>query len=210
MQYLYLDESGDLGFDFINKKSSKFFTITILSIDGEEENKKLKKAIIKTKKRIFGKTNIELKGAKTSMYVKEKMYENLKDVNYFLYSITLNKKRVNEKLITVTDRLYNYIANQILQKIDINNNSNRVNLIVDKSKGKKEIDNFNNYIINSLKGKIPPEIPFNINHQISNETPGLEAVDMFSWGFYRKYERKDDKWFNIFQNRVKYETLYLP
>ncbi len=27
MWNLYLDESGDLGFDFVNKKPSKFFTI---------------------------------------------------------------------------------------------------------------------------------------------------------------------------------------
>lgn len=30
MWYLYLDESGDLGFDFVNKKPSKFFTVSIL------------------------------------------------------------------------------------------------------------------------------------------------------------------------------------
>ncbi len=35
MWYLYLDESGDLGFDFVNKKPSKFFTITILVIKGD-------------------------------------------------------------------------------------------------------------------------------------------------------------------------------
>lgn len=32
MWFLYLDESGDLGFDFVNKKPSKFFTIAILEI----------------------------------------------------------------------------------------------------------------------------------------------------------------------------------
>ena len=32
MFYIYLDESGDLGFDFEAKKPSKFFTITLLLI----------------------------------------------------------------------------------------------------------------------------------------------------------------------------------
>ncbi len=36
MLYLYLDESGDLGFDFINKKPSSFFTICVLAIRGHE------------------------------------------------------------------------------------------------------------------------------------------------------------------------------
>jgi len=46
MWYLYLDESGDLGFDFINKKPSKFFTVTILAIRGQN-NKQLLKAVCK-------------------------------------------------------------------------------------------------------------------------------------------------------------------
>jgi hypothetical protein len=41
MLFLYLDESGDLGFDFVNKKPSKFFVVTILAVKGYEENRKL-------------------------------------------------------------------------------------------------------------------------------------------------------------------------
>lgn len=39
MLYLYLDESGDLGFDFFAKKPSRFFTVTILAIKGVENNR---------------------------------------------------------------------------------------------------------------------------------------------------------------------------
>lgn len=48
MLYLYLDESGDLGFDFVNKKPSKFFTVTILAIRGPENNRLLIKAVKKS------------------------------------------------------------------------------------------------------------------------------------------------------------------
>jgi hypothetical protein len=41
MLYLYLDESGDLGFDFVNKKPSKFFVVTILALNGHEANRLL-------------------------------------------------------------------------------------------------------------------------------------------------------------------------
>jgi len=40
MWFLYLDESGDLGFDFVNRKPSKFFTITILAIKGIDNEKR--------------------------------------------------------------------------------------------------------------------------------------------------------------------------
>ncbi|MEK6700308.1 MAG: hypothetical protein AABZ10_14850 [Nitrospirota bacterium] len=38
MLYLYLDESGDLGFDFFAKKPSKYFTVTVLAVSGKAEN----------------------------------------------------------------------------------------------------------------------------------------------------------------------------
>jgi len=41
MWYLYMDESGDLGFDFVNKKPSKFFTITIVGFNGVSINRSL-------------------------------------------------------------------------------------------------------------------------------------------------------------------------
>jgi hypothetical protein len=48
MWYLYLDESGDLGFDFVNKHPSKFFTVTILATKGQANNKAIIKAVKKT------------------------------------------------------------------------------------------------------------------------------------------------------------------
>ena len=48
MWFLYLDESGDLGFDFVNKKPSRFFAVTILALRGQENNKALAKAVQKT------------------------------------------------------------------------------------------------------------------------------------------------------------------
>ncbi len=38
---------------------------------------------------------------------------------------------------------------------------------------------------------------------------GLQAVDVFSWGIFRKYERKDKEWFDIFREKVKYDSVYL-
>ena len=32
MLFLYLDESGDLGFDFVNKKPSRYFVVTVLAV----------------------------------------------------------------------------------------------------------------------------------------------------------------------------------
>lgn len=45
MMYLYLDESGDLGFDFENKQPSRYFTITIVVVKDIAANQKLKKEV---------------------------------------------------------------------------------------------------------------------------------------------------------------------
>ncbi len=71
MLYLYLDESGDLGFDFFAKKPSKYFTVTVLAVSGKENNRLLINAVKKTIKRRLRRQDAELKGAKDSLALKK-------------------------------------------------------------------------------------------------------------------------------------------
>ena len=83
MWFLYLDESGDLGFDFVNKKPSKFFTITILAISGIDKNRALINCVKCTiNRKLYKKKNnaSELKGSKTSLEVKKYFYERCKNI----------------------------------------------------------------------------------------------------------------------------------
>ena len=66
------------------------------------------------------------------------------------------------------------------------------------------------YIKKALQGRIDPKVPLEIFHHSSHENYGLQAVDLFCWGIFRKYEKKDREWFDIFAvEKVKYEDLYL-
>ncbi len=51
MWYLFLDESGDLGFDFVNKRPSRYFTICVLATADPGCYHALRKAIKKTLRR---------------------------------------------------------------------------------------------------------------------------------------------------------------
>ena len=214
MWYLYLDESGDLGFDFVNKKPSKFFTVTILALSGVDKNRAFINAVKHTLKRKLKKKKIgilqELKGHKTSLEVKEYFYRQVRDLKFELYSLTLNKRRLYEKLTKEKDRVYNYISRLVLDKIPFEKANMRVELIVDKSKGKPEIKEFNSYIIRQLQGRLDPKVPLDIYHRLSHEASGLQAVDMFCWGIFRKYEKKDSSWFELFKEKVIFDELYLP
>lgn len=44
---VYLDESGDLGFDFANKKSSRYFVIALLICLDHETNKTVIRSVKK-------------------------------------------------------------------------------------------------------------------------------------------------------------------
>jgi hypothetical protein len=213
MLFLYLDESGDLGFDFITKKPSKFFTAAVLAVKGQDNNRALINAIKHTLKRKMGRRNLlgsEIKGSKVSQEVKNFFYNQVIMLDIKIYALTLNKKRVNQDLVHTKERLYNYVARMVLDRIDLNSAQQRVMLILDKSKGKPEIADFNAYIFSQLQGKINPKIPLDIVHRLSHETMGLQAADLFAWGIFRKYEKKDLEWFSVFREKVIFDDLYLP
>lgn len=215
MWYLYLDESGDLGFDFVNKKPSRFFTVVILVIKGSE-NRLLLKAVKKTLRRRLnpkGKRKrivLELKGTKTTLDIKKYFYNQVKELNFSIYAITLNKRRVYDYLIQDKSRVYNFVVRNLIDHISFEGANVRIELIIDKSKSKPEIVEFNDYIRRQLEARIDPKIPLNIYHLDSTENTGLQAVDMFSYGIFERHERKRNEWFNVFKSKVRYDTLYLP
>jgi hypothetical protein len=216
MWYLYLDESGDLGFDFVNKKPSKFFTVAILAIRGIDNNRKISKAVrIVLRRKLNPKSKRkriveELKGEATSLEIKKYFYRQVKDIKFTIYSMTLNKLRVYKELACNKSRVYNFIARQVFDRIPFeNSDSDRIVLIIDKSKGKKGIREFNEYIIRQLEGRIAPKIPFDIYHEDSKKIGGLQAIDMFVWGIHRKYENKDLKWYEIFDKNIILDDQYL-
>lgn len=216
MWFLYLDESGDLGFDLVNKKASKFFTITILAISGKDRNKAVIKAAEKTlKRKLNNRRNRkryvqELKGAATTLEIKKYLYDLLRPTTFGIYSVTLNKRRVYDNLTRDKSRVYNYIAKTVLDRVPFEKAPQRVYLTIDKSKSKPEIEDFNKYIIAQLQGRLDPNIPLYIDHLNSTANKGLQVADMFCWGIFRKYERRDDAWYKIFEDKVIFETLYLP
>ncbi|OGC08248.1 hypothetical protein A2230_08490 [candidate division WOR-1 bacterium RIFOXYA2_FULL_36_21] len=215
MWFLYLDESGDLGFDFINRKPSKFFTITILAIKGIDNNRELINCVKKVlKRKLNNKKNKkrfiqELKGVATNFGIKKYFYELMKGLPFAIFSLTLNKKRVYSKLIEEKERIYNYIARKVLDEIKFENATNQVDLIVDKSKGTEQIKDFNTYIVGHLQARLNPKVPLNILHVNSWDSKGIQAVDLFSWGIFRSYEKQDFGWLTVFKDKVKFNEQFL-
>src|ERR1700722_7946419 len=102
---MFLDESGDLGFDFSKIKTSKVFVVNILVCNNLETLDSFSYAVRRT---IKNKINInkkykkdgELKASKTELSIKKYFYRQLPENNWGIYSYVLHKKKVYKHLRT--------------------------------------------------------------------------------------------------------------
>jgi hypothetical protein len=148
--FLYLDESGDLGFNPDKPGRSRNFTICILAVSTTTRNRTVASAVKKT------------------------------------------------------------LARMILEQLPMENASDAVNLVLDKRKNRKERQEFNAYIQRELASRLPPKVRLRITHEDSANNHCLQAADLFCWGIFRKYAREDTGWYEVFQGKVRYDSVYLP
>lgn len=216
--FIYLDESGDLGFDFTKRNTTRKFVVTFLVCYSRPARKAFEKAVRRTLKNKLNrgkkKTRIvtELKGTKTTLQVKQYFFRHVDNNDWGIYTLALNKRRVNTDLRTKPgkEKLYNYLSNFLLQKLPLTNITGSVELAADKRKNKAEIRDFNQYLSRQLRDFLPQRANLLIRHLSSAEAAGLQAADLFCWGVFRKYEHGDISWYDIFKDKIKFETEYLP
>lgn len=214
--YIYLDESGDLGFDFSKSGTSRKFIITLLVCDDISTQRSIKKAVKRTlKNKLRGskkdKIRKELKGTNTHLSVKDYFFRQIKIPDWGLYTVVLNKAHVYEEFHSGggQSKLYNFLSRFIIEKLPLRDAQANVKLIVDKSKNRSEILDFNRYISSYIQGLLPLNTGFDVEHLGSHEDAGLQAVDMFCWGIGRKYRLGDTQWYDIFQDKIRFEDEYL-
>lgn len=216
--FVFLDESGDLGFDWSKKGTSKYFTVTVLVCGNKTATDKIRQAVKKTLRNKINhkkpkRVSKELKGIGTTIEIKKYFYNKLPSDNFSIYSVTLNKERVQDHLKTRDGKkkLYNFLARFIIEKTHIQKTKEAyVNFVVDRCKNKEEIKDFNHYIENQLQALLPLNTKLNITHESSEENLCLQAVDLFCWGIYRKYTYNDKGWYDCYKEKVRYDEKYLP
>lgn len=216
--YIFLDESGDLGFNFGKAKTSRHFVISLLVCQDKQAQDGFRRAVERTLKNKLNhrknssRTVAELKGTATTFAIKQYFFRQLPANGWNIYSVTLNKVRVDELLRTRAGKkkLYNFLARFILEKVHFPDDVRQVSLVVDRCKNKEEIKDFNQYVINQLEALLPLNARLNIDHLGSHESAGLQAVDLFCWGIARKDGQGDEEWYAVFQDKVSFTTIYLP
>lgn len=202
-QFIFLDESGDLGFN--KEKSSKFFVISIVFIANkkplEKIVSKIHKMLRKKVKRIGGGV---LHCYKEKPVTRNRLLEKVAKSDCTIMTIYLNKEKVYTKLRSETTILYNYVVNILLDRIMTRkylDKKKQITLVASKRETNKFLNqNFRNYLKTQIEsnhsGKLMVEI------KTPAEEKSLQATDFVCWSIFRKYERKDDSYYKIIKSKI--------
>jgi len=208
-----LDESGDLGFNFKKRGTSNFFVITLLFIEGSKGP--IEKIIKKTHSQLAKKFKRRI-GVLHAVYEKpvtrQRILKGIAKKDCLVMTIYLNKKKVFTNLQDEKQVLYNYVTNILLDRIYVKkiiSSDKSIELIASRRETNKFLnENFKDYLRRQVKSIHKGTI------QISIKTPAeekcLQATDFLSWAFFRKYEKGDDSYYNIFNGKIVEESSLFP
>ena len=209
MAYIFLDESGDLGF---KETSSKWFLFTIAITNNrralEKVIKNARKGLLKKHKGVS-----ELHAYHTHEITRKKVLSGLSNIDDLkIFCTVLNKKKVYVDLQNQKNYLYNYTANILLDRMhsrDIIDLTEPIHLCVDRKDTNKNIrNNFERYIERSLREKRIGNIT--MESKASHDDKCLQAVDFLSWAIFRKYEKGDYEYYEIIKSKIIEESLLFP
>lgn len=201
MAYIFLDESGDLGFDFKKKKTSKFFVITFLFSRDKRILEKMVKNIFKG----FSKLEVKnhhgvLHAFKEAPRTRQKLLNRFREKGVSnVIVIYLNKKKVYTRLQDEKSVLYNYVTNILLDRVCTKKLipiDEKISLIASRRETNKFLNqNFTAYLKNQVKNNHKLDIDIEIKSPTQEKS--LQVVDMLSWSIFRKYEHGDESYYNL-------------
>lgn len=151
MAYIFLDESGDLGFKL---KSSNWFLFTIVLTNDHRKIEKCIKTVHRNLSKKYKRVG-ELHAYHAQPEVRKKLLSNLNQINDLkILCIILNKKKVYVDLQKQKNYLYNYTANILLDRLhkkNIININEPIELFIDQKDTNKFIrENFEKYLKDNL------------------------------------------------------------
>ena len=201
MAYIFLDESGDLGFDFKKKKTSKFFVITFLFAKDKRVVERMVKKIFKG----FSKLEVKnhhgvLHAYKEAPRTRQKLLNMVRENNKSnVIVIYLNKRKVYSKLQDEKQILYNYVTNILLDRVCTKKLipiDEKIFLVASRRETNKFLNqNFKAYLKSQMRNNHKLDIDIEIKSPTQEKS--LQVVDMLSWSVFRKYEHGDESYYNI-------------
>ncbi len=212
MSYILLDESGDLGFDFDKKGTTSYFLITFLFCENKRPIEKCVKKTYATLKKKHKQQGKILHAYSENPITRQRLLKCLANKECSVLAICLNKKKVYTKLHEEKAVLYNYVTNILLDRIftkklvPINE---KVVLVASKRETSVFLnENFKSY----LRSKALSTHKVNLHIEIKTpfEDKALQAADFISWAIFRKYEYRDEYYYEMIRKKIVEENPLFP
>jgi hypothetical protein len=128
--------------------------------------------------------------------------------DFQLHTVVLDKEQLLNKVSRVEQhRIYVRLCTRVLNQIAFPENPGFVHLWADRCKRGLEARDLNTLIRSNLETRLPLTTKITLEQTPSSEHYGLQAVDMFSYGFYRKHEHHDLEWYSVFSTNVFSEVM---
>lgn len=210
--YIFLDESGDLGFDFTKKRTTKFFIVTVLFSESKRPIEKCVRLVHKGLRKKYKGIRSVLHASAEEPVTRQRLLEKLATKNCTLMTIYLNKEHVYTKLQNEKSVLYNYVTNILLDRIITKKLipiTRRVYLIASKRETNKFLnENFSSYLRDQTRNV--HKLHLHIEIKTPAEEKALQAVDFASWAIFRRLEYGDDWYYNIIKDKIVEENPLFP
>lgn len=210
MNYILLDESGDLGFK-LNKGSSKFFVITIVFTKSKRSLEKVVRGVHRGLRKKFKKVG-DLHAYRETPITKTRVLKEANEKDCSILAIILNKSKVYTKFNDEKGVLYNYVVNILLDRLFRKRPippQEPIVLIASRRETNKFLNqNFKSY----LQQKIIDNHKLKLRIEISSPSKekSLQVVDFISWAIFRKYETGEDTYYNLISSKIIDETPLFP
>lgn len=190
MKYIFLDESGNLGF---TEKSGKYFIVAALCV---HEEKLVDRCIKNARKGLTKKyKKNELKFSNSSDKNRRRVLKCIAHRDVSISYLALNKDWVHPHLRN-PPVIHNYMMAQLLSNILYDVPIIRTNVIIDKFLHDKNVDGFNSYM------DIKSSVKMNINHVSSDGNNGIQAVDFIAGAIHRKYRNDDNSFYKLIKDKI--------
>lgn len=204
MSYIFLDESGDLGFDFTKVRTSQYFVITLLFAKKKRPLEKVIRVAHKGLRKKYRMRSDVLHAFHEEPATCTRVIKKLAEKDCSIMTIYLNKKKVYTHFQDEKQVLYNYVVNILLDRIMTRRLipvDGPIELVASRRETNKFFnENFRQY----LERQILDHHQLNLTVKIKtpSEEKVLQAVDFASWAIFRKYEYKDDTYYQLLKESI--------
>ena len=204
---IFIDESGDTGFK-LKTASSRFFVLTIVIFDDLETAEEANQAIKDLHTELKFSDDKEFKfSTGTSNKFKVEFLQKLAKYKFRYRSIVIDKQKLSKvDPKNPEDSLYTLVTDQLFLRAQ--DRIQNASLFVDRTaQSKRFIQKFNTYLKRKLNTDMRKLIG-EVRHKDSKSNNLLQLADMVCGAIYRKYNKKDDKFYKLIKRRE--EDLWKP